>query len=130
MFGISEVSQEGRGRQYEGGHQDCYAHAVKPQGEAGAMVKQCPDNDGSGQGGEAAGEEVEAQGWPEVSEQAPQVEDGAGAVTPIGQTEHSGADQLSGHVVKISTQVCSLKRNYQADFGYFFIHRFRLISSF
>ncbi len=47
---------------------------------------------------------VDTQGRPEVSEQAPQVEDGAGAVTPIGQTEHSGADQLTGHVVKISTQ--------------------------
>ena len=104
MFGIPEVSKEGRGRQHEGGHQDCSAHAVKPQGEAGAMVKQCPDNDGSSQGREAAREEVEAEGGPEVSEEAPQMEDGAGAVTPIGQTEHSGADKLTGHVVKISTE--------------------------
>ena len=98
------MSQERREGDDQGGHQDCVAHDIEPQGEAATEVKYCPDYDGSGQRGQATRQEVEAEGGPEVGEEAPQVEDGAGAVTSIGQTEHSGADKLTGQVVEISTE--------------------------
>ena len=91
-------------RQHQGWQQDCSAHGVESQGVASTQVKYCPDNDGAGQGGEATHEEVEAKSRPQVRKEAPKIEDGAGAVTSVGQTKQGGADQLTGHVGEITTE--------------------------
>ena len=48
--------------------------------------------------------EVEAKSWLQVREEAPEMEDGAGAVTSVGQTKQGGADQLPSHAGEITTE--------------------------
>ena len=91
-------------RQHQGWQQDCSAHGVEAQGVASTQVKNCPDNDGAGQGGEATYEEVEAKSRPQIRKEALEMEDGAGAVTSVSQTKQGWAYQLTSHVGEITTE--------------------------